>query len=346
MKLSIRASESISPVSLMRLTEIKDPDELLKKYDRDDIVIEGKVDGWKMQVIKIDGKIRLYSRKGQDKTDNFPELIKALSFLPNNTLVEGELVYWYNGKQDLGKVTSLAGSKPEKSREKAKELPGKLKLHFYDILWNKGKNITKEPFSKRRDLLKSVIKESEKVKITKQYPFSQWQKAMNEAVAEGGEGIVLKIKSKGYEYKAKGNLEPKPKGVMYKYKGSGGKEESDDYVVYDYLISDKGKLKALFGQYYKGKLYGISEISNFSKDNENKIKNKLKKGKFVIEIGFQERVPGGLRHQKFLRMRDDKSPKDATMNEFHVKHIDKFKIVKKSFYISKRIFKDGSKEMF
>ena len=54
------------------------------------------------------------------------------------------------------------------------------------------------------------------------------------------------------------------------------------------------------------------------------------KGNFVIEIGFQERQPGGLRHQKFMRFRDDKKQKDATMHEFHSKNIDKFEEVKKS----------------
>jgi len=332
------ADDSLAPVALMRLTEIKDPDELLKTYDRDDIIIEEKLDGWKVQAIKKDGEVKIYSRRGEEKTENFPDIISALGNLPDGTLVEGELVYWHNGKQDVGKVTSLAGSKPETSLEKAKELPGTIKIHLYDVLWHKGKNVSKESFSKRRQTLQSCVKTSDRAQLTKQYPFSDWQKAMNAAVKSGGEGIVLKIKEKGYQYKPKGQQEPKPKNVMYKYKGGVGKSESDDYVVYDYEITEKGKLKAFFGQYYGGKLYHISEISNFSKENEETIKNKLKKGNFVIEIGFQERQPGGLRHQKFERFRDDKKPKDATMHEFHVENIDEFKMAEKkaSFLLSKR----------
>lgn len=336
-KLSVRASEKPKPVSLMRLTQIDDVDELLKKFDRDDVVVEEKLDGWKTQIIKSDGNVQIYSRKGEEKTENFPELVKALSFLPDNTMVEGELVYWENNKQDVGKVTSLAGSSPENSKDKAKELSGDIKIHLYDILWLKGKNVSQETFEKRRQLLQNMVKSSSRIQLTKQYPFSKWQDAMNTAVKSGGEGIVLKIKDKPYQYKSLGEAEPKPKEVMYKYKGGIGKTDSDDYVVYDSEVSDKGKLKALFGQYYKGKLYHISEISNFSKEDEEKIKTKLQKGNFVIEIGFQERVPGGLRHQKFLRFRDDKKPKDATMNEFHVKNIDNFEIAKSaSFKLSKR----------
>jgi len=309
----------------MKLTQIDDPDELLKDYDRDDIVVEEKLDGWKGQVVKSDGQVHLYSRRGQDVTDNFPDIVAALKDLPDGTLAEGELVYWYKGKQDIGSITSLANSSAEKSRAKAKELPGSVKFHLYDILKKGGKDVSNKPFKERRAILSNVVKESEKVVLTKQYPFSDWQEAIKKAVSSGGEGIVLKLKSAKYHWKPAGSQEPKPKGVMWKYKGGAGKSESDDYVVYDYETGDKGKLKALFGQNYKGKLYHISELSNFSAEDEKEIKKRLSKGPFVIEIGFQERVPKGLRHQKFIRFRDDKKPKDATMNEFHVEHIDELK---------------------
>jgi hypothetical protein len=324
---SRQATSNLKPVALMKLTEVKDADEVLTGHDQKDIVIEPKLDGWKAQIIKDNDKIHIFSRRGEEVTGNFPALVEAIS-LPNGTLVEGELVYWYENKQDVTKVTSLAGSAAEKAIEKAKELPGKMKLHLYDILWHKGKNVTDEPFSKRRELLESVVKVSDLILLTKQSPFSEWQEVMNKAIASGGEGIVLKLKDAKYHWKPQGETEAKPANVMWKYKGGVGKHEADDYVVYDIKDSPTGQVLALFGQYYEGKLYAISEISNFSAENEIEIKQRLKKGSFVIEIGFQERVPGGLRHQKFLRFRDDKKPKDATMHEFHVKHIDEFEPAK------------------
>jgi len=322
--LSLRASPKIEPVALMKLTEVKDADEVLKGHDREDIVVESKFDGWKAQVIKDGGKIGIFSRRGEEVTGNFPSIAKALSDLPDGTLVEGELVYWDKDKQDVTKVTSLAGSSAEKAVEKAKSLPGKMRLHLYDILWHKGKNVADEPFSKRRGLLESAVKTSDSVQLSKQSPFSEWQETMNKAVESGGEGIVLKLKSAKYHWKPKGETEPKPADTMWKYKGGAGKHGSDDYVVYGTAESKTGKLMAQFGQYHKGKLYAISEIDNFSAENEAEIKKRLGKGPFVIEIGFQERVPGGLRHQKFLRFRDDKKPKDATMHEFHAEHISEF----------------------
>lgn len=325
----------MEPVALMRLTQINDPDELLKDYSENDIIVEKKYDGWRFQIIKEDGTPHIYIRRGDNKTENFPKIIKALDGMKNGSHIEGELVYWENGKQDVSKVQSLAGSDAEKSLEKQKDIFGEIKLHLYDIIKYDGKDVSQKPFSERTKLLQSAIKTNSIVQITKQYPFSKWQDVINEAIKEGGEGIILKIKDKPYKYKSLGENEPKPADTMFKYKGSGGKEESDDYVVYDIETTDKGNLKALFGQYYKGKLYHISDISNFSAENEEEIKNRLQKGNFVIEIGFQERLPKGLRHQKFIRFREDKSPKDATMNEFHAKHLDNFKTVKAMLLIKK-----------
>jgi hypothetical protein len=313
-----------SPVTLMRLTEINNPDELLKKFKKDDILVESKLDGHKTQIIKSSENIHLFSRRGEDITGNFPAIVKAMESLPENTLAEGELVYWDHGKQDVTQVTSLAGSSADKAVEKAKSLPGKMKLHLYDILWLKGKDVTGKPFSERRKLLTSVVKVSDIVLLTKQHPFSEWQEVMKDSRQTGGEGVVFKIKDAKYQWKPKGETEPKPFGTMFKFKKGGGKSDSDDYVVYGTTKSKTGKLMAQFGQYHKGKLYAISEIDNFSAENEAEIEKHLKKGLFVIEIGFQERVPGGLRHQKFLRFRDDKKPKDATMHEFHAKHIAEF----------------------
>ena len=317
----------ISPVSLMRLTEVSNPEELLKTHDDNNIVVEEKLDGWKVQVIKTDDKIKLYSRRGDEKTENFPKIIDSLQFLPNNTLIEGELVYWEDNKQDVSKVISLAGSKPDNSLKKAKELPGEIKVHFYDILFLKGKDISDYSFSKRRDLLEQLIKTSNLVKITDTYQFNKWEDILKQAVEKGGEGVVFKLKDKPYVYKKLGESEPKPKNIMFKYKGGIGKSETDDFVVFAYDVSDKGNLKAEFGQYYKGKLYSISEIGNFSKENEKIIKERLKDGPFVVELGFQERLPGGLRHQRFIRFRDDKNLKDATMHKFHIDNIDNFKII-------------------
>lgn len=329
------AGATIAPVALMRLTTIGNPNDLLKKYDKSDIVVEHKYDGFKIQIIK-QGNVKLYSRRGLDKTANFPDLIKQLSFLPDNTFVEGEIVYEENGKEILEKVITLVNSSAERSQAKAKELTGKIIIYLYDILWYKGKFVGDKAHSERRKFLESVVKPTKNVLLSKQYPFDKWEEVMKEVSAKNGEGIVLKIKDKPYKFKSIDEKEPKPADIMFKYKGSGGKSDSDDFVIFDYKLGDKGKLKAQFGQYYKGKLYRISEISNFSKNKEEEIKKQLKNGPFVVEIHFQERTPKGLRGQNYVRDRDDKKPEDATMSKYHIEHVNELKEAGEDFVLSKR----------
>lgn len=148
----------------MRLTEIKDPDELLTKYDKDDLIVNVKFDGWLTQVINSNG-IKLFSRRGEDLTEKFPEIVNLIK-IPNDTIIIGELVYWDGDKQDISKVISVAGSSLENSQKKKSELKGKFKLHIFDII-KKGKDVSDKPYIDRYKLLKSVVNPNDKVKSLK-----------------------------------------------------------------------------------------------------------------------------------------------------------------------------------
>ena len=314
----------------MKLTVTKDPDDI-KDVDPKNLLVSKKYDGWLTQAIKSGGDWHIYTRRGQNVTDNMPKMVSALNNLsaPDNTFLLGEMVAKKDGKDDIGATQSVMGAKSEKGAEAEKGTD--ITFYVFDILWKGGNKVADKPFSERLKTLGSVVKDSGSVKKVPNKPFSSWQSVMTEATKTGGEGIVLKDTTKPYAYKtALGSSEPKP-GYWFKYKGKvggkEGKEDSDDYVVYAHMTGDKGKDKFKFGQYYKGKLYGISEISNLSEEDAGKLKSALSSGKKpVVELGFQERVPGGLRHQKFKRFREDKSSKNATMHEFHAKNIDKFKL--------------------
>lgn len=310
------------PISLMRLVKVKDVKEVLDFVPEEKLIVEKKADGWLTQTIITD-TVRLYSRRGQDITENFPEVRDAVvDFnLPKDTMLLGELVWIENGKQSLNILQSIAGSSPQKAQEKKKSLKGYPKYIVFDLLWYDGEDLRDKPLKERRELLEKIIHDSKHIELSKTYPFSQWKKAMIEALKEGGEGIVLKNLDAPYYWAPLGEDEPKPDGVWYKFKGWKGKEDEDDFVVYDRYISEKGKLMLKFGQYYKGELYHVGEIDNLSEENEKIAK--AKKLPFVINIGFQERTEKGkLRHQHFIRFRDDKAPKDCKLPKQYAQYLE------------------------
>ena len=313
--------KSLLPVALMKLKTVTDPDIVAKKYGENNIAVQEKLDGWKLSVIKDNDKVKIYSRRGEDKTENFPDVAKALEYLPNGSYIEGEIVWYSKGKQLIGNITSIAGSSPKKAEEKIKEFSGYYRFRPYDILFYDNIPIYKKNFAERDNLLGKIIVSSDLIKKVESYPFDEHQKLFELSLHSGGEGIVLKRKDMPYIFRPLGELEPAPSDTSFKYKGS--REKEWDFVVYDYMRSpESGKLILKFGQYYEGHLYGISEINNFSEVKERELLDLLKREKkFVITIKGQELVSNGVRHQRFVRIRQDKDIKDVMMEPMFTRNL-------------------------
>jgi bifunctional non-homologous end joining protein LigD len=53
---------------------------------------ELKLDGYRMEAVKTNGKVALYSRRSTDLTKRFPYVAADLAGLPDDTVIDGELV--------------------------------------------------------------------------------------------------------------------------------------------------------------------------------------------------------------------------------------------------------------
>jgi ATP-dependent DNA ligase len=58
----------------------------------DNWTYELKLDGYRLQAVKAGGKVIFYSRRGIDLTKRFEHVAKALASLPEETVIDGELV--------------------------------------------------------------------------------------------------------------------------------------------------------------------------------------------------------------------------------------------------------------
>src|SRR6201999_1740915 len=88
-------------------------------------VHEVKFDGYRMQAHIQNGKARLYTRKGLDWSDRFPEIAKACAALPD-AILDGEIVALdHNGAPDF------AGLQAALSDEKT----GDLVFFVFDLLF-------------------------------------------------------------------------------------------------------------------------------------------------------------------------------------------------------------------
>jgi len=53
---------------------------------------EAKFDGWRVQIVKADGAVRIFSRRGYDLTRRLPRLSATLLAVPGDVVIDGELV--------------------------------------------------------------------------------------------------------------------------------------------------------------------------------------------------------------------------------------------------------------
>jgi bifunctional non-homologous end joining protein LigD len=120
---------------------------LLLRTDRlpegDGWLYEVKFDGYRALAIKSGGAVRLRSRNDKDFTGRYPGVVAALRVLPDETVIDGELA----ALDAAGKpVFSLLQN-------------GGTNVHFYafDVLMLGGKDVTGEPFVRRRALLENHV---------------------------------------------------------------------------------------------------------------------------------------------------------------------------------------------
>src|SRR5215471_5680592 len=73
----------IEPMLLLRTEKLPDGPEWLHEL---------KLDGYRAVALKSGGKVRLRSRNDKDFNDRYPSLVKALKAMPDDTVIDGEVV--------------------------------------------------------------------------------------------------------------------------------------------------------------------------------------------------------------------------------------------------------------
>lgn len=311
-----KSAAGLGPISPMKLNKLTNPEEILKNHDESEIIIQVKFDGFKTQAIKDKDGTKVYTRRGEEFTENVSDLIKDIdSKIKPGTFLLGELV-WEDkqGKQSISDIQTVVGSAPEKAKEKINSGTGTMVLYVYDLLWDNSKDITKTKYIDRYNKLKSMIgKGTSHLKVAENYSYAEKNKAIKDALAAGGEGIVLKPKDSEYKYGPKGSGEQH--GEWAKFKPS-SKSHTDEVILKDY---SKGKEKIIFPmyQYKESELFEVGQLSGMSKEDETKIKKDIDAGKtIVVEITYQERMSSGkFRHVGWSRFRPDKPAKEVKMSK-------------------------------
>jgi DNA ligase D-like protein (predicted ligase) len=288
---------------------------------------EIKLDGYRAIAFKAGGKVQLRSRNDNDFSARYPSIVEALRAMPDNTVLDGEVVALdAEGKPSFNLLQNYGSSK------------GPLVFFLFDVLILSGRNVMSETLDTRRTLLEQQVLPRLKEPIR----FSpQLNASLTDLIAsvkdQGFEGLVAKKRTSNYEPGLRS-------GAWQKMRINLGQE----FVIGGYTFGGKTFDALVFGYYEAGKLiYAARTRNGFTPATRAGLMNRFKdleselcpfanlpeprsgrwgagltaakmkecrwlKPVLVGQFEFLEwSSDNHLRHSRFVALREDKKAKDV-----------------------------------
>jgi DNA ligase-1 len=155
-----------------------------------------KWDGIRGQLILRDGAHHLWSRGEELVTDRYPEMARALDWLPPGTVLDGEILVWGgNGPRSFNALQPRIG---RKTVPKALLAEAPVVLMAYDLLEQDGEDIRATPFQERRARLETLLRPlppEAPLRLSPKVEFEtldDLRRAREAAREQGAEGLMLK----------------------------------------------------------------------------------------------------------------------------------------------------------
>lgn len=150
---------------------------------------ELKFDGYRAIGIKAAGQVRLFSRNGKDFTRRFASIARALEALPDETVIDGEIIaYDTDGRPSFNVLQNHGGAGSE------------LHLYAFDLLTVRSRDLTRKPLEERREILRAEVVPLLPDSIRYSETLEASPAELIEAVREQGfEGIVAKRRDSAYK---------------------------------------------------------------------------------------------------------------------------------------------------
>ncbi len=234
------------PVEAMLAQRVKKVSDILEKIKGDKLAAEEKYDGERVQIHKDGNDIKLFSRRLENITHQFPDLVEYVKeyVKSKKVVLDGEIIAYKKGK-----ILSFQKLMQRRRKYDVKAYRKKIPVvvFLFDILYLNGKSFLKKPYPERRKRLeKAVDEKSKKVRLAKRKvskKFKVIKKFFKKSVDKGLEGIIVKSTADDSVY------QPGNRGwlwIKWKKEYSEGMKEAIDAVVVGSFYG-KGKRKGGFG---------------------------------------------------------------------------------------------------
>jgi DNA ligase-1 len=148
------------PLGFMLASPAQSAEEALSYFEN--AVVEDKYDGIRAQAHCSGGEVRIFSRTRDEITESFPELPPALAGLPQDAILDGEIVAWsYLAESDeIGRALPFSALHQRLGRKKVSdELMRRVPVAYlvFDVLYAGGELLIDHPLRERAKLLDELL---------------------------------------------------------------------------------------------------------------------------------------------------------------------------------------------
>lgn len=222
----------IQPMLLLRTDSLPDNEQWL---------YELKLDGYRAIAFKRNGVVHLRSRNDNDFSGRYPGVVKGLAKMPDNTVIDGEVIALdddgrpsFNALQNYGSAAAP------------------VIYYVFDVMVLAGRDVMREPLDKRRELLEQKVLPTLSEPVRYASSLDAALPVLVQSVKEQGfEGLVAKRRNSVYESGLR-------TGAWMKMRVNRGQE----FVIGGYTRGTKTFDALIFGYYDGEKLMYVARTRN------------------------------------------------------------------------------------
>lgn len=245
-----------SPIRPMLAERVKSEAEAIEKLGKE-FAAEYKLDGERVQIHLGDQKVVLFSRRLENITHYYPDIVENIpkALKTTEVILEAEAVAINENTGEFLPFQELMHRRRKYDIEKTVE-QYPITVNLFDIMYLNGKELLNSPYEERRKKLTEITTENEFVKLTPKTIIrseNEIEDFLENAINAGCEGLMLKVLDAPYRAGARGSNWLK---LKREYRNELG--DSLDLVV----------IGAFFGKGRRTGRYGTLLLATYNQKND------------------------------------------------------------------------------
>ena len=279
------------PIECMLAQKVQNVQEALDEFGGT-AAFEIKYDGARLQIHKRGDHVDLFTRRLENVTKQFPEMVRAAreNIRGETAIIEGEMVAIHGGGDRRPRPFQDLSRRIKRKYDidvLVKQIP--VEINLFDAIYINGRNLLELPFKERRGELEKIVNLTDNFRLADQLITSDKEEAENfykKALDLGHEGVMAKSLDSpyqpgsrvGYMYKIKPVMETLDLVVTGATWGEGRRA----HWLGSYLLSVKDQ--------ETGELLEIGRMATGFSDEELKEMTETLKPEITSEIGKEVKI--------------------------------------------------------